>query len=77
MTKKKKNQTLVYVDAVKMADRQKEIKEHGKLISTRPERIKSSKKIYNRKRDNKKIRNFNNNENFGFFIFIDSYYLYL
>ncbi len=73
MTKKKKNQTLVYVDAVKMADRQKEIQEHGKLISTRPERIKSSKKIYNRKRDNKKIRNINKNDYFGFFIFYKSF----
>ena len=56
MSKKtKKNQVLDYVNAVKKADREREIAEHGKLISTRPTKIKKSKKAYNRK-ENKKIR---------------------
>ena len=56
MSKKiKKNQVLDYVNGVKKADREREIAEHGKLISTRPTRIKKSKKAYNRK-ENKKIR---------------------
>ena len=57
MGKNKKQKSLDYLDAVKKADREKEILMHGKLISTRPERIKQSKKVYNRKRD-KNIRNF-------------------
>ena len=46
--KKKKNAVLDYVNAVKKADREREIAEHGKLISTRPTKIKKSKKVYNR-----------------------------
>lgn len=56
MSKKtKKNAVLDYVNAVKKADREREIAEHGKLISTRPTKIKKSKKVYNRQ-ENKKIR---------------------
>ena len=55
MSKKKKNAVLDYVNAVKKAYREREIAEHGKLISTRPTKIKKSKKAYNRK-ENKKIR---------------------
>lgn len=40
-----------YLKIVKGIDREREIKAHGKLISTRPLRIKQSKKIY--KRNNK------------------------
>ncbi|MBR4266070.1 MAG: hypothetical protein IKQ46_08465 [Bacteroidales bacterium] len=66
MGKNKKQKSLDYLDAVKKADREKEILMHGKLISTRPERIKQSKKVYNRKRD-KNIRNFDT-ETSGCFI---------
>lgn len=56
MSKKtKKNAVLDYVNAVKKADREREIAEHGKLVSTRPTKIKKSKKVYNRQ-ENKKIR---------------------
>lgn len=37
-----------YVKAVKRADREFEIEEYGKLISTRPTKIHNSKKKYNR-----------------------------
>ncbi len=53
--KKKKSAVLDYVNAVKKADREREIAEHGKLISTRPTKIQKSKKAYNRQ-ENKKIR---------------------
>ena len=37
-----------YVKAVKKADREREIAQHGKLISTRPTKAHQSKKVYNR-----------------------------
>ena len=43
-----------YIKAVKKADREREIEQHGKLISTRPTKTHQSKKIYNRK-NNKNI----------------------
>lgn len=43
-----------YVKAVKKADREREIAQHGKLISTRPTKAHQSKKIYNRQ-NNKNI----------------------
>lgn len=43
-----------YVKAVKKADREREIAQHGKLISTRPTKAHQSKKVYNR-RNNKNI----------------------
>ena len=49
MANKKKNKMPDLLAAVKKADREREIKTHGKLISTRPERIVKSKKIYSRK----------------------------
>ena len=55
---KKKLKPFDYLNAVKKADREREILEHGKQISTRPERVVKSKKIYNRKRDNKGGRQF-------------------
>lgn len=39
-----------YVKAVKKADREREIAQHGKLISTRPTRTHQSKKAYSRKK---------------------------
>lgn len=42
--------------AKKAADREAEIKEHGKLISLRPGKVFKSKKDYNRK-NNKIIEN--------------------
>lgn len=43
-----------YVKAVKKADREREIAQHGKLISTRPTKTHQSKKVYNRQ-NNKNI----------------------
>lgn len=43
-----------YIKAVKKADRELEIAQYGKLISTRPTKIHQSKKAYNR-RNNKNI----------------------
>jgi hypothetical protein len=40
--------------AVKKADREREIAQHGKLISTRPTKAHQSKKVYNRQ-NNKNI----------------------
>ena len=51
MGKKEKPTFLDYLNAVKKADREREIAQHGKLISTRPLRIVKSKKVYARKRD--------------------------
>lgn len=51
MGKKEKPSFLDYLNAVKKADREREIAQHGKLISTRPLRIVKSKKVYDRKRD--------------------------
>ena len=43
-----------YVKAVKKVDREREIAQHGNLISTRPTKAHQSKKVYNR-RNNKNI----------------------
>ncbi len=50
---KKRTSVDLYVNAVKRADREEEIRRHGKLISTRPARIVKSKKIYSRKGNKK------------------------
>ena len=55
MCKKKKIKHIDFLSAVKKADREREIKTHGKLISTRPERIVKSKKIYSRKGNRNKF----------------------
>lgn len=39
-----------YIKAVRRADREREIAQHGKLISTRPSRTHRSRKVYDRKR---------------------------
>lgn len=46
-----------YIKAVKRADRENELRQHGKLISTTPTRIVQSKKVYNRK----KLKNISEN----------------
>lgn len=53
--RKRCDRVLDYVNAVKRADREREIAEHGKLISTRPARVMRSRKVYSRQ-ENKKIR---------------------
>ena len=50
MGKKEKPAFLDYLNAVKKADREREIELHGKQISTRPQRIVRSKKVYDRNR---------------------------
>ena len=45
---KKRNLTQDYVKASRRQSREEELREHNKLISTRPTRIKKSKKIYKR-----------------------------
>lgn len=59
MGKKEKPKFLDYLNAVKKADREREIAQHGKLISTRPLRIVKSKKVYDRKRDRRDCSNYN------------------
>lgn len=46
-----------YIKAVKRADREHEIEQHGKLISTCPTRVHNSKKIYNRKKEKNNLKN--------------------
>lgn len=55
MGKKKKIKHPDFLSAVKKADREREIEAHGKLISTRPERIVKNKKIYTRKGNRNKF----------------------
>ena len=48
-------------DSVKSAckaDREREIKAHGKIISLRPSKVHQSKKTYNRKRNKISIKNY-------------------
>ena len=59
MGKKEKPKFLDYLNAVKKADREREIAQHGKLISTRPLRIVKSKKVYDRKRDKRDCSKYN------------------
>jgi len=47
-----------YLNAVKKADREREIAQHGKLISTRPLRIVKSKKVYDRNRTKRGCSNY-------------------
>ena len=54
MGKKEKPKFLDYLNAVKKADREREIAQHGKQISTRPLRIVKSKKVYDRNRYKKR-----------------------
>lgn len=54
MGKKEKPAFLDYLNAVKKADREREIELHGKLISTRPQRIIRSKKVYDRNRNKRR-----------------------
>lgn len=54
MGKTEKPTFLDYLNAVKKADREREIAQHGKLISTRPLRIVKSKKVYDRNRYKKR-----------------------
>ena len=42
-----------YLKAVKKADREREIAEHGKLISTMPTKTHKSKREYNRAKSKK------------------------
>lgn len=44
-----------YLNAIKKADRELEIAMYGKLISTRPTRVRKSKKIYDRKKVKKVV----------------------
>ena len=66
MGKKEKPRFLDYLNAVKKADREREIAQHGKLISTRPLRIVKSKKVYDRKRDKRDCSKFNDGSLFFF-----------
>ncbi len=66
MGKKEKPKFLDYLNAVKKADREREIAQHGKLISTRPLRIVKSKKVYDRKRDKRDCSNYNDGSLFFF-----------
>lgn len=67
MGKKEKPRFLDYLNAVKKADREREIAQHGKLISTRPLRIVKSKKVYDRKRDKRDCSNYNDGSLFFYF----------
>ena len=58
MGKTVKPSFLDYLNAVKKADREREIAQHGKLISTRPLRIVRSKKIYDRNRKKRDCSNY-------------------
>lgn len=64
MGKTEKPTFLDYLNAVKKADREREIAQHGKLISTRPLRITKSKKVYDR---NRKKRDCSYNDDSLFF----------
>ncbi len=46
------------IKAVKAVDRQLEIEQFGKLISTRPTRVAKSKKQYDRKTVKRQLRSF-------------------
>ncbi len=49
--RKDKKKQFSSVKALLKAEREKEIKEHGKLISRRPARVHKSKKDYDRKKN--------------------------
>lgn len=44
-----------YIKAFRKKSREEEISRHGKLISTRPTRVKKSKKVYKRQKGLTKI----------------------
>jgi hypothetical protein len=46
------------VKAACKADREREIKAHGKIISLRPSKVHQSKKTYNRKKNKISIKNY-------------------
>lgn len=71
MGKKGNPSFLDYLNAVKKADREREIAQHGKLISTRPLRIVKSKKIYDRKREKK--RGYSTYNDDGLFFYLSIY----
>ena len=61
MGKKEKPAFLDYLNAVKKADREREIALHGKQISTRPQRIVRSKKVYDRNRKKRDCSGYDDN----------------
>ena len=64
MGKREKPSFLEYLNAVKKADREREIATHGKLISTRPLRIVKSKKVYDRNRKKRDCSNYDDSLSF-------------
>ena len=64
MGKRQKPTFLEYLNAVKKADREREIATHGKLISTRPLRIVKSKKVYDRNRKKRDCSNYDDSLSF-------------
>ena len=61
MGKTEKPTFLDYLNAVKKADREREIAQHGKQISTRPLRIVKSKKVYDRNRKKRDCSGYDDN----------------
>ena len=61
-----------YLNAVKKADREREIAAHGKLISTRPLRIVKSKKVYDRNRKKRDCSNYDDSLSFFAPVFLFS-----
>ena len=64
MGKREKPSFLEYLNAVKKADREREIATHGKQISTRPLRIVKSKKVYDRNRKKRDCSNYDDSLSF-------------
>ena len=50
-SKKRKEQHFSSVNALLKADREKEIRQYGKLVSMRPSKVHKSKKDYDRKKN--------------------------
>ena len=59
MNKHKTSAALDALKAAKRKSREEEIMLHGKLISTRPTKIRQSKKVYDRNRDRKNPDRYN------------------
>lgn len=70
MGKREKPSFLEYLNAVKKADREREIATHGKLISTRPLRIVKSKKVYDRNRKKRDCSNYDDSLSFFLPVFL-------
>ena len=70
MGKREKPSFLEYLNAVKKADREREIATHRKLISTRPLRIVKSKKVYDRNRKKRDCSNYDDSLSFFLSIFL-------